>query len=138
MIYRDTDHKYLYGSLLETMGNYDVYHDALAYLIALDTVCREHVTDMFDFQENIIKPDCLSKGWQTGTSKNTTRLAFNLWNGYCTDGETYVDKHGYESYMPSRYYSVDNIFCCSYAPYYFQAVQLRYPEYLEHIDFSLP
>jgi hypothetical protein len=54
---------------------------------------------------------------------------FNLWNGYCSDGETYTDADGYESDLPSRMYAVDEIFCCGYAPYFYEAIKLRYPEY---------
>ena len=34
-------------------------------------------------------------------------------------------------YLMSRFSTPDEIFCCSYAPYYFEAIMLRYPEYLE-------
>ncbi|MDD4509461.1 MAG: DUF6075 family protein, partial [Oscillospiraceae bacterium] len=61
-------------------------------------------------------------GWQTGTSKIICRLAFNLWNGYCYE-ECEDDQ------PVSAYYVTDNIFCCSYAEYFFEAIRLRYPEY---------
>lgn len=130
--YYDKVHQELFITILDKMKVRDCYHISLAYLIALDKVCREHIDDLFDFEENHIKPDTVfHHGWQTGTSVKTTRLAYNLWNGYCTDGETYTDKNGYESFLISNEYAVDNIFCCSYAPYYWQAVQLRYPEYAQ-------
>ena len=28
-----------------------------------------------------------------------------------------------------RRYSVEDLFCCCYAPYFWQAIQIRYPEY---------
>ena len=28
-----------------------------------------------------------------------------------------------------RQYTVEEIFCCAYAPYFWQAIQIRYPEY---------
>ncbi len=28
-----------------------------------------------------------------------------------------------------RYYTVEDLFCCGYAPYFWEAVRLRYPEY---------
>lgn len=129
MVYIDTGHEVIYKAICREMKRVDCYHKALAYLISLDTVCRDHIREIFDFEENAIKIDCLDKGWQTGTSHKTVRLAFNLWNGYCTDGDTYIDKNGYENDLPSSRYTPENIFCCSYAPYYWQAVQLRYPEY---------
>lgn len=130
--YYDEVHEELYITILSKMRSKDCYHISVAYLISLDRVCREHISDIFDFENDRIKPDTVfNHGWQTGTSFKTTRLAYNLWNGYCTDGETYTDKNGYESFLISNEYAVDNIFCCLYAPYYWQAVQLRYPEYTQ-------
>lgn len=128
----DKEHEDLFIAILSKMKSKDCYHKSVAYLIALDTVCREHINDIFDFENNRIKPDTVfNHGWQTSSSRKTTKLAYNLWNGYCTDGDTYIDKNGYKSFFISNEYAVDNIFCCSYAPYYWQAVQLRYPEYTQ-------
>lgn len=130
MKFRDEYHETLFWVIMQKMGSKDVYYTPVAYLIALDSVCRNHVEEIFDFKRQCIKPECLNECWQTGTSKKTTRLAFNLWNGEnCSDGETYTDKDGYEVELPSRKYSVSDIFCCEYAPYYWEAVKIRYPEY---------
>ena len=29
----------------------------------------------------------------------------------------------------SSFYSVEELFCCAYAPFFWQAIQIRYPEY---------
>lgn len=34
-----------------------------------------------------------------------------------------------EQISECRQYSVSDIFCCEWAPYYWQAVKIRYPEY---------
>lgn len=73
------------------MKHLDEYHTSAAYLLSLDVVCRKHTTELFDFYEDIICPEGLKKAWQTSTSSKTTRLLFNLWNGYCTE-----EKDGYE------------------------------------------
>ena len=31
-----------------------------------------------------------------------------------------------------RNYTVEELFCCAYAPYFWQAVQIRYPEYARY------
>lgn len=99
----------------------------MEWLPFLDTVLREHIEAVFDFQEDGIKLEGLHKGFQTGTSMKTTRLAFNLWNGCCDDGETYKDKDGYEMSLLSRSYTTEQIFSCvGYAPYYWQAIQIRF------------
>ncbi len=126
----DIEHKKSFESILEKMHSKDCYHMSFAYLITLDTVCRKHINDLFDFTEDCIQLTALEQLWQTSTSRKTTRLAFNLWNGMCSDGkEYYDDEDGYNKTLPSRYFAVDEIFACSYAPYYYQAISLRYPEY---------
>jgi hypothetical protein len=128
------EHEEAYYEICSRMRTLDDYHKSLAYLLALDTVCRDHTADIFDFNGDGINPDCIHSGWQTSTSRRTTRLAFNLWNGRTTDGETYIDKNGYEEDLPSHYYAPDEIFACSYAPYYWQAIKLRYPQYTEYAE----
>lgn len=113
----DTEHEKAYNEICKKMSYLDQYHAAVAYLFSLDTVCRKHVNDIFDFEDDSITPEGLKKPWQTNSSISTTRLAFNLWNGYFynEDGD------------PSRYFTVDSIFCNSYAPYYVEALKLRFP-----------
>lgn len=129
--FMDDKHWECFTEIINQMQQSDVYHLSMAYLLALDTVTRRHVNDIFDFSEDCIKPDALQEPWQTGTSRKTTRLAFNLWNGCCTDGETYTDEDGYTADLPSGNYSVSDIFSCNYAPYYWEAIKLRYPEYTQ-------
>ena len=127
MRFCDDIHEANFVEICRKMKCQDEYHKAVAYLLALDVVCREHTADLFDFSEDVIIPEALDKGWQTGTSRKTTRLLFNLWNGYCSDGEIGKDKDGYEVELPSQYYAVDNIFNCNYAPYFFEAIRIRFP-----------
>ena len=129
MIFIDNEHEKFFHEIDNHMHSHDCYYRPVAYLIALDTVCREHIEDIFDFNDSCILPDCLNKGWQTGTSMKTIRLAFNLWNGYCTDGDTFINKYGYEDELPSSHYTPDSLFCSEYAPYYFEAVKLRHSRF---------
>lgn len=131
IVFKDDEHEQLYNDLCERMKYLDEYHRAAAYLLSLDDVCNEHIADIFDLQEDVIIPEALERAWQTGTSMKTTRLLFNLWNGYYTDNKTYTDEDGQEKDLPSMYYAPDNIFNCSYAPYYWQAIKMRYPLYIE-------
>lgn len=114
MIYHDAGHKAAYSALCAQMRYLDCYHRALAYLLALDEVLREHVADVYDCNEDCIKPDGLHAPWQTGTSICTTRLAWNLWNGY-------VDEDDASNYTPAQIFSRTE-----YAPYYWQAIRLRF------------
>lgn len=57
------------------------------------------------------------------------RLAFNLY----TDGMPSVDDYESrdEQVSECREYSVSDIFCCGYAMYFWQGIQLRYSEYCQ-------
>lgn len=129
--FMDELHEEKFASIGERMKHLDEYHKAAAYLLALDVVCREHINDLFDFDEDIIKPEGLNKDWQTSTSRKTTRLLLNLWNGCSSDGEKGKDEDGYEVELPSQHYAPDNIFNCSYAPYYFEAIRIRFPIFFD-------
>ena len=123
MKFRDDDHEKEYIELLQKMNasDRDVYRKALAYLLTLDTVCSEHIEKMYDFRERCIISECLDGEWQTGTSLKTTRLAFNLFNGglgWCDDDDKCL-------VTPAE------IFGCCLAPFYWEAVKLRYPEYTD-------
>lgn len=116
MIFHDNQHEFTYQELCKHMKYLDCYHRSFAYLLSLDTVLRDHIEDVYDIQEDVIKPEGLEKAFQTGTSMKTTRLAFNLWNGYCSEDE-----------QPSSYYTPEQIFSCqAYAPYYWQAIKIRF------------
>ena len=127
--FRDEEHERNYNFILDMMPYSDIERKALAYLFALDTVCFEHIRDLYDFSDNCILLSGLDKGWQTGTSGRTTRLAFNLYNGYCSDGETYIGSGGTEGSLPSACYSPAYLFCCEYAKHYVEALKIRFPEW---------
>ena len=128
MIYRDTKHRDLFLHWTkQTYTERDPEYSAMFYLLAMDEVTRKHIDSIFDFTKHSIKPQgLLSAEWQTSTSRKTVRLAFNLFNyGICIDrggdGEPFPESN--------RCYTPGEIFACSYAPYYVQALQIRYPEY---------
>lgn len=124
----DEDHAAAFDEFLKKMRKMDSYHLSMAYLLSLDSDLREHVNEVFDFEKDGIKPEGLHSGFMTGSSSRTIRLAFNLWNGKCDDGETYKDENGDERSLPSYYYTPDHIFCYSlYSKYYMEALKLRFP-----------
>lgn len=125
MIFVDDEHKRFYEELKPLAGK-DVYKLSLFYVLSISGTTRMHFESIYDKKESRIKPGALKKGYQTGTSVKITRLAFNLWNGWVYDS---VDD--YEESKVSRYYAVDEIFCCELAPYFWQAIKLRYPNYCE-------
>jgi len=79
---------------------------------------RKHVEDVFDFRENVIRPEGLNKGWQTSGSSCLIRLAFNLWNGWNADG----------------YATPYDLFSTSDVAYMLEAIRIRYPEYCREVQ----
>lgn len=123
MKFKNDQHRQAFAGFLDLMRSQDCYHRAVAYLLALDETVGSHASDVFDFADDSIKFDtALHHGWQTGTSRKTTRLLMNLWNGWCREDDA-------EDAPASPYFAVDEIFCCEYAPFYWEAIRLRYPEY---------
>jgi hypothetical protein len=125
MIFCSPEHRAFYFAMLEKAGVNDNYHRALFYTIGITADSRKHIEDLFDFPEDCIRPDGLEKAWQTGGTMKLTRLAFNLWNGFSEEGR-------------ERLTTPEELFCCSYAPCFYEAVKLRYPEYCQDISRTPP
>ena len=129
--FRNMTHETNYHFIRTLMKRSDIERKVLAYLFSLDVVCCIHIREIYNFDENTIIPNALDKEWQTSTSRKTTRLAFNLFNGCCSDGETYIGSDTFEELLPSAYFTPVNLFCCEYAPYYIEALKMRFPEYFK-------
>ena len=116
IIFSSAAHERFYKDMLKKCGNGDCYHQAFFYCMGIAAETRENISSLFDFQDDCIRFGGLEQGWQTGGSIRLCRLALNLWNGHLGKGE-------------ERLYTPDALFDCSFAPYFMQAVQLRYQEY---------
>ena len=110
------EHENFFFTMLHKCGNTDCYHRAFFYCVGISDTARNNVGRMFDFKQDCIRPEGLHEGWQTGGTVRLTRLAFNLWNGYTEQGD---------ERMSTPY----EIFDCGYAPYFYEAIKMRYPEY---------
>ena len=118
-IFKDISHEQFYeGNVIRANREHDPYREALFYLLGLTDETRRYIHDVYDFQENSIRPEGLHAGWQTGTSSRLTRLAFNLYSGYTGEDER-------NAYQYSPYYIFNN----ELMPFFFEAVKLRYSEY---------
>jgi hypothetical protein len=105
----------------------DVYHKALCYCLGISDDTRRNVDSIYDFKTGCVKTECLHEGWQTSGSMKVVRMAFNL---YC-NGTPSVDDYAKteEQVNECRQYTVEDLFCCAYAPFFWPAIQIRYPEY---------
>lgn len=105
----------------------DEYHMALIYCLGIDRDTRAHVNSIYDFQTGYVKTTCLQEGWLTSGSAKIVRMAFNL---YCNGTPSTCDYENLESQVSEcREYTVENLFCCGYARFFWQAIKIRYPEY---------
>lgn len=116
--FRDEEHERFYVQMLDAEKCSDGYHRALFYTLGISRETRSHIRDLYDFSNGGIKPEGLSAPWQTGGTIRVCRLAFNLWNGWTEAGD-------------ERYSTPHELFDCSYAPYFFEAIRLRYPDYCQ-------
>ena len=99
----------------------DCYHRAFFYVMGISEETRMNIGKMFDFKRDCIIPEGMHGGWQTSGTVKVCHLAFNLWNGY---GQEIPDRSDISaSFLP------DEVFCCPFQPYFFEAIRLRFPEY---------
>ena len=127
IIFISEAHEKFYYEKLKEVRYQDVYHKALCYCLGISDDTRRNANRIYDFKTGCVKTECLQEGWQTSGSVKVVRMAFNL---YC-NGTPSVDdyKDAEEQINECRQYTVEELFCCAYAPYFWQAIQIRYPEY---------
>ena len=120
-------HEDFFYRMLARCDNFDVYHQALAYCLGICEDVRRNIEQVFDFKTGCVNPDCLRHGWITSGSARVLRMAFNL---YCNGTPSVEDMESTDEKLSEcRSYAADDLFCCSYARYFWEAIKLRYPEY---------
>ena len=127
MVFANEEHEKFYYEKLEQARCQDCYHRALIYVLGISGDTRKHFSQIYDMKSGYIKTECLYQGWQTSGSIKVIRLAFNLYTDG-TPGVTYFEG-GDRQVSECRSYSVSDIFCSSYAVYFWEGIKLRYPEY---------
>lgn len=125
--FRNTAHEEFYYRCLKKCHRQDVYRKALIYCLGIDRDTRENVERVYDFETGLIKPKCINEGWQTSGSQKIVRMAFNLFHNGTPTVALY--KKADQRLGECQCYSVEDLFCCSYAPYFWEAIKIRYPEY---------
>ena len=129
MVFANDEHETFYYEKLKQARYQDCYHKALIYTLGISEDTRNHFSQIYDIKSGYIKPQCLHQGLQTSGSVRVVRLAFNLY----TDGTPSVDDYESKDEQISEYreHSISNIFCGSYALYFWEGIKLRYPEYCQ-------
>ena len=130
IIFISNAHEKFYYERLKEVRCQDVYHKALCYCLGISNDTRKNVKRIYDFKTGCVKTECLREGWQTSGSVKVVRMAFNL---YCNGTPSVYDYEDAEEQIGEcREYTAEELFCCAYAPYFWQAVQIRYPEYAKY------
>ena len=131
--FKDREHEIFYRNFLQNCKSKDVYHKALAYCLGINGDTRRNVERIYDFEDDFIKTECLGEGWITSGSARVVRMAFNL---FCNGTPSAYALEGEEKVKECRRYTVEDLFCCEYAVYFWEAVKVRYPEYCFPVDLS--
>lgn len=116
MIFYNNAHKIFYYDLIAKCKVNDTYHKALFYTLGIDKDCRNHIHDLYDFNNHHIKISGLEKAWQTSGSYQASLFGYNLFNGFVYE----------DSLIASTPY---HLFASEYGAFFIEAVKLRYPEY---------
>lgn len=126
IIFKNKEHEDFFYKTLKRFKKVDEYRGALIYCLGLSEDTRNHIDDIFHFDTNCVNPFCLESGWVTSGSAKILRLAFNLYTDEISSLCTIEEKY---RLAECKMYSVSNLFCTSDAPYFWQAIKIRYPEY---------
>ena len=110
--------------IMQKYGKTDVYYKSIVYTLGICETTRSNFDKIFSIENGEINIDSINSAFQTGTSEKVTRMAFSLWNRCNYDSEKDRQKG-----KVSEYNNPSEIFCCSYAPYFVEALKIRYPEY---------
>ncbi len=127
ILFHDEEHKKFYYENLKKVRYQDECHKALLYCLGISQDTRRNIHQIYDFKTGNVKTKCLQEGWLTSSSSKVVRMAFNLYCNYTPSILDYEDTE--EQISECRQYTIEKLFCCSYAPYFWQAIQIRYPEY---------
>ena len=126
IIFMNDEHMEAFFLFMKQARVNDCYTQSLLYLLAMDSGTRANINRLYDFEANRIKFDGLCEAWQSHSSLDATRMAFNLFNGF--HGFGWEDGRGEtELDCPSEYTPYGLFHRLDYQPYYFQAIRLRYP-----------
>ena len=123
--FADEAHKAFFMERLQKLRP-DPYLKSLIYTLGVCRDTRRNFDSIYDGGRHAIVPGAIRQPWQTGNSLKVTRLAFQLF----TDTTPTAFMGGANDIDECRRYSVSDIFCCSFAPYFFEAINIRYREYI--------
>ena len=124
----NAEHHRFYSGTLKRFPDPAAPEKALCYCLGIHPAIREHVEYIYDFSTGQVTPECMQEEWVTSTEdpediRTVIRMAYNLYGGTPSveEADDQLDE--------CRKYTADKLFNCRYAPYFWEAVKIRYPEY---------
>ena len=109
MYFSDNLHEQFYKEKIEQLHSVDTYIKSLVYLLSSNKDTRNNFKEIYDIKNNQINIECLKKPWQTSTSINVCRLAFNLFGDITSD--TIEDGTSYFYTVTSLFKNLDINIC---------------------------
>ena len=132
--FKNKEHEAFYKENIQKCRYQDVYHKTLIYCLGIDRDTRDHIDRIYDFRSGNVIPECLHEGWLTSGSARVIRMAFNL---YCNDTPSvYGIKKKDDQLRECKLYNVEELFCCGYARYFWEAIKVRYPDECYYVDWE--
>lgn len=111
----DKEHEHFYKEHTEGK-KLDCYNKSLIYTLGMTAETRNNFSKLYNENTRQIELTGTTEGWQTGVSLAVTKLAFNLFNGYC----------GLED-REAMTYTIESIFIYKdFAPYFYEAIKIRF------------
>ena len=124
------EHYDFYKSKVQELNLYnDRERRALIYVLSLTANCRKNFKDCFEGY--YIKPDALKHPWVTSDDARAIRFGFGL---FSDDLPTVDVCSANRRLREARRYNASDLFCCRLAPYFCEAIKIRYPEYFDEED----
>ena len=132
--FKNKEHEEFYMNCLQKCKCQDVYHKALIYCLGISGDTRQNVQRIYDFDRDSVKKECLEEDWITSGSARVVRMAFNL---FCNGTPSAYALEGDDRVKECQRYTVEDLFGCEYAIYFWEAVKVRYPEYCYPTNLSV-
>ena len=105
-----------------------VFIATIAYLINKTPLITVEKSDDFSAQAAVFKDDLIEQLNNEEVVVTVAGSTVDEYYDFHVDDNMNLD----EQLRECRNYSVEELFCCAYAPFFWQAVQIRYPEYARY------
>ena len=110
----------------------DPYRLALVYTLSLTGNCRKHFNKCYNTSTRYICLEVFNGEWITSTDMKAIRLGFCLFTARIPT--VYSERDFINRFWEAYSYNPSELFGCELAPYFCEAIKIRYPEYFDEED----